>query len=71
MKKNVSKTDAVVRSIIAIIIALLFYQRIITGAVGIALLVISGVFLLTSIFKVCPLYSIIGFSSCPYEDEEE
>ena len=65
MKKNMGIADKVIRILIAVVIALLFYFKVITGTLGIILLIAGGVFLLTSFINFCPLYSIFGLSSCP------
>ncbi len=62
--------DKVIRIIIAIVIALLFYFKVITGIFGIVLLVFAGIFVLTSFVSFCPLYTIFGFSTCPSKKTE-
>lgn len=61
--------DRVVRIIIALLVAALYFTGTITGTLGIILMTVAGVFLLTSIFGSCPLYSIFGFSSCPLKQK--
>lgn len=67
MKKNMGLADRVVRIIIAAVIAVLFITNIISGTLGIVLLVFAGVFLLTSMISFCPLYTLVGASTCPKE----
>ena len=57
-------TDRIIRLIIAAVIAYLYYANIITGTLGIVLLVLAGVFLLTSVVSFCPLYAPFGISTC-------
>ena len=64
MKKNMGSADRIIRTIVAAIIAVLFFTDVITGTVGIILLVAAGVFLLTSIVSFCPLYAPFGLSTC-------
>lgn len=64
MKNNMSIFDRIVRAIAAIAIIYLYYSEVITGVLGIVLLVVSGIFLLTSLAGSCPLYSLLGFSTC-------
>ena len=45
MNKNMGGFDRVIRFVIALIIAYLFYVNYISGAVGMVLLVVSGVFI--------------------------
>ena len=63
MKKNMGTIDRIVRVIIAIVIAALYFNHVITGTVGIVLLILSAVFLLTSFISVCPLYMPFGIST--------
>lgn len=54
--------DKMVRIIIAIVLAVLFYMNIISGTLGIVLLVVAGVFVLTSFISFCPLYAVFGLN---------
>ncbi|MGA9239531.1 YgaP family membrane protein [Robiginitalea sp.] len=65
MKKNMGNTDRIVRFIIAAVIGVLYYTGTISGTLGIVLLVLAGVFLLTSFISFCPLYAPFGLSTCP------
>ena len=56
MKKNMGMFDRILRVVVAIIIAILYFTKILTGIPGIVLLVLAGIFLLTSIIGFCPLY---------------
>ena len=64
MKKNMGSVDRIVRILIAAVIAVLYFTNIIGGTLGIILLIVGGVFLLTSFVSFCPLYAPFGFSSC-------
>lgn len=65
MKKNMGNTDRTIRFMVAAVIAILYFTEIITGTLGIVLLVVAGVFLLTSFVSFCPLYAPFGISTCP------
>lgn len=56
MKKNMGNADRVIRSIIAVAIAVLYFTGVLSGTLGIVLLVLAVVFLLTSFVSFCPLY---------------
>lgn len=60
MKANMGTTDKMLRIIVAIVIAILFFTNIITGTLGIVLLILAGVFVLTSLISFCPIYPLIG-----------
>jgi len=63
MKKNMGTIDRVIRSLIAIVIAILFFTHTISGTLGIVLLVVAAIFLVTSIISFCPLYYLLGWST--------
>ncbi len=56
--------DRISRVIIAAIIGVLYFTGIISGTVGIVLLVLAGVFVLTSLISFCPLYAPFGIKTC-------
>lgn len=64
MKKNVGSADKIIRVLIAIVIAVLYWQGMISGTLAIVFLVAGAVFLLTSLASSCPLYSILGVNTC-------
>jgi hypothetical protein len=69
MKKNMGNADRIVRLLIAAVVGILFYTNILTGTLGIVLLVIAGVLLLTSFVSFCPLYAPFGISTCQLKKE--
>ena len=64
MKRNISAFDRVFRVIDAAVIALLFFTHILTGTLAVILMVFAAIFILTGIIGVCPLYKLLGISSC-------
>lgn len=58
-------TDRVIRSLLAITAIILFVTGTLTGPLGIGLMVLSGVFLLTSLVRFCPLNTLAGLNTCP------
>ena len=63
MKKNMGSVDRVVRILVAIVIAGLYFVNQISGAAAIILLFLAGVFILTSFMSFCPLYLPFGLST--------
>jgi len=63
MKKNMSSADRILRVVVSAVIALLIYQNIITGTAAVILGILAGVFVATSIFGFCPLYTLFKFST--------
>ncbi|MEO8770598.1 MAG: DUF2892 domain-containing protein [Ferruginibacter sp.] len=64
MKKNMGRTDSILRLLIAVVIVALYFTNIIQGVFAIILLIVAGIFLLTAVIGVCPLYTLFGISSC-------
>lgn len=63
MKPNMGMADRLVRIAVAVAIAILYFMHIISGTVAIVLLVVAGIFILTSLVSFCPLYTIFGMNS--------
>ena len=63
MKRNMSNTDRIVRVIVAALFAYLYFGGIVTGGLGVLLVVLGAVFLLTSVVSFCPLYTLVKFST--------
>ncbi|MDP1547735.1 MAG: DUF2892 domain-containing protein [Anaerolineales bacterium] len=63
MKRNLSDIDRIVRVIVAALFAYLYFGGIVTGALGIVLVVLGAVFLFTSVVSFCPLYSLFKLST--------
>lgn len=63
MKKNMGMIDRVIRILIAATIIVLFATKVISGTWGGILLAFSGIFILTSIFSLCPLYLPFKFAT--------
>ena len=64
MKKNMGATDRVIRIILALVFAYLFYTEAISGTLGIVLIVLATIFVLTSFVSFCPLYAPFGIRTC-------
>ena len=63
MKRNMSNLDRIIRVVIAAVFAYLYFAGIVTGTLGIILLVLAGVFVVTSIVAFCPLYKLFKIST--------
>lgn len=64
MKPNMGSTDRILRTVVAVVIAFLYFTGVIPGTLGIVLLVLAVVFLATSLISFCPLYAPFGISTC-------
>ena len=69
MKKNMGSADKIIRIIIAAIIVLFYFTGTISGTLGIVLLVLAGIFVLTSFISFCPLYAPFGISTCSVKEK--
>lgn len=64
MKKNMGNTDRTIRIVVAAIVAALYLTGTISGTLGIILMVLAGIFVLTSLVSFCPLYILLGVNTC-------
>ena len=65
MSINMGKVDRTVRTLLAVVFLTLYFTGTVTGGFGTILLVLAGVFLVTSLVGFCPLYRLFGFTTCP------
>ena len=63
MKKNLGSADKIIRIVIAAIFAILYFTNTVTGIFGIVLLLLAGVFVLTTIVSWCPIYFTLRIST--------
>jgi di/tricarboxylate transporter len=63
MKKNMGTTDKVIRILVAVVILILFLTHVISGTLAVILLILAGVFVVTSLLGICPLYLPFGLST--------
>ncbi|MBV5315696.1 MAG: DUF2892 domain-containing protein [Prolixibacteraceae bacterium] len=64
MKKNMGSADRIIRLVLSAIIAVLYFTNVVSGTLGIVLLILAAIFAITSFISICPLYSIFGLSTC-------
>ncbi len=55
--------DKIIRVLLALSAAVLYFTGITSGTPGIALMAIGAVLLVTSFLNFCPLYTIFGIST--------
>jgi len=63
MKKNMGTIDKVIRILVAVAIAILYFTNVITGLLGIVLAVLAIIFVITSFISFCPLYLPFGIDT--------
>ena len=63
MKKNMGGADRMIRFIIAIAVAALYYFDVIEGTLAYVLMAFAAIFVITSFVSFCPLYTLIGLNT--------
>jgi amino acid transporter len=63
MKKNMGTFDRLFRTLLAVLVGILYWMNIISGTVAIVLGILAIIFLLTSLVSTCPLYMPFGLST--------
>jgi len=56
MRRNMGETDRWIRTLLAIVIAVLIWIKVLPFWLALALGILGIIFLLTSLFRFCPLY---------------
>ena len=70
MKKNMGNADKIIRVLVALVIATLYFTHQVSGAWATAGLIVSGIFILTSFISFCPLYFPFGISTRKKENKK-
>lgn len=68
MKNNVGNNDKIVRLVIALLLGGLYFAEIVSGTLGIALLVIAAIMIITALSGFCPLYMLFGVNTCEQKE---
>jgi hypothetical protein len=63
MKKNMGVFDRVLRTILAVIVGILYFTGQLTGLAAIILGIFAVIFLVTSSVGYCPAYTLLGIST--------
>jgi hypothetical protein len=63
MKKNMGTIDKAIRILVAAVFVILYLTHVISGTVAIILLILAGIFVITSLIGFCPLYLPFGLST--------
>lgn len=65
MKKNMGGADRIIRIIVALVFAgLYFFGPLKETTIGLVLVIVGAVFVLTSLISFCPLYLPFGINTC-------
>jgi hypothetical protein len=63
MKKNIGTIDKVIRILVAAVVLVLYFTHVISGTLAIILLILAGVFVVTSLINFCPIWAGLGIST--------
>lgn len=63
MKKNMGTVDRIIRTLLALLVIVLYLTGDISGLAAIVLGLISVIFLVTSFTGFCPMYKMINVST--------
>jgi hypothetical protein len=63
MKLNLGTLDKILRILVAVAIGVLYFAKVISGTLGIVLVILAIIFLITAILGFCPIYAVLGLSS--------
>jgi len=63
MKKNIGTIDKAIRILVALLILVLYLANVVTGTLGLILLIVAVILAVTSLVGVCPLYITFGIST--------
>jgi Protein of unknown function (DUF2892) len=63
MKNNIATADKIVRVLLAAVFGALYFTKVVTGALGLVLAIVGGVFLVTAAAGFCPIYALLGIGT--------
>lgn len=63
MMKNMGSTDRMIRFLVAVVIAVLYFTGTISGTLAIVLGIVAVAFVVTSLIGWCPIYLPFGLST--------
>lgn len=63
MTKNMGSTDRMIRIVVAVAIAALYFTGTIGGTLAVVLAIVAGAFFVTSLIGWCPSYLPFGLST--------
>lgn len=67
MKSNMGSADRIIRVLIAVAVAVAYFNGLITGTFGIVAMIIAIVLVITALLGFCPLYLPFGISTKPHK----
>jgi UPF0716 family protein affecting phage T7 exclusion len=63
MKTNMGNSDRLIRLMVMVVIVVFYWLGYLSGVWATVLLIVAGIFFLTSLVGYCPLYSLLGIQT--------
>jgi hypothetical protein len=70
MLHNVGKIDRIVRLVLALVFAILYFLKIDNGSMDSYFMFGAMLLFITSMRRCCPLYALFGFGTCGIQTNE-
>jgi hypothetical protein len=70
MKKNIGPTDRIIRIAAGIILGIIFFANIVSGTLGIIVIILAALLLLFGLIGNCPLYIPFGINTCKTKESK-
>jgi Protein of unknown function (DUF2892) len=67
MVKNIGQTDKIIRIVAGVILIALDMFEVVTGSFSWVLSVVAVILIATALLNFCPLYKVLGKSTCPVD----
>lgn len=64
MRKNMGNIDRIIRVVLSLVLAILYFTNTVSGTLGLVLLIVGAILLFTSLINFCPLYFPFGINTC-------
>ncbi|MER3464924.1 MAG: DUF2892 domain-containing protein [Chitinophagaceae bacterium] len=71
MKKNMAIFDRFLRMLVSIILVVLYFKLDIASPWNYIMLAVAGIFIISSFFGVCPLYSLLGIDTRQFKENDK
>jgi len=71
MFHNVGKIDRIIRLSVALILVVLYYLKIASGAYDTWFIVGAVMLAVTSLRQCCPIYALLGFGTCGIDTSDK
>ena len=69
MKANMGNLDRALRTLLALVIAVLYFSNVISGTLALVLGIVAVIFIGTSLISFCPLYPLLGINTCAVKNK--